>query len=140
MFAVSHWQLDQNSCLPNDAVLCCTAALPAAAGTPCPGSLGAAGLGSAGVLLPVVALGWMGGVVWCWWQPGPCQGCAAGAGGTGGSLHGAQPLSSPGLQQSLAVPLQSLQHSLHGAGGEEKTSPSQNCKGKREPEPLEPEP
>lgn len=48
MFAVNHWQLEQSGCLANDAVLCSMAALPAAAGTACPGNLGAAGLGLQG--------------------------------------------------------------------------------------------
>lgn len=105
MFAVNHWQLDQSRCLPHDAELCSMAAVPAAAGTACPGNLGAAGLGSAGLLLQMVALAWS---VWCWRQSGLFQGCAAvqeavpvpRAGGTGRSplrlsLLPSKPHSSP---------------------------------------------
>lgn len=133
MFAVNHWQLDQNSCLPNDAVLCSIAAVPAAAGTP-----------SWGIW---VLQGWALQEWWPTWWPWDAQ---RGVGGSVGLLlvqldqagH-SQGLSLPpasGRGKTSQFPLQSLQHSLHGAAGEEKTSPSQNCKGKREPEPFQPEP
>lgn len=116
MFAVNHWQLEQSGCLANDAVLCSMAALPAAAGTACPGNLGAAGLGSAGLLLQMVALAWS---VWCWKQSGLLKGCAAGAGGCTCPLsrwnRQVTPGTLPPAIKASQFPLQSLQHSVHGA-------------------------
>lgn len=73
MFAVSHWQLKQNRCLANEAVLCSITAVPAAAGTSCPANPGAAGVG-----IPEVAVGWS--VVW----GGPAGGTLGSAAAAGG--------------------------------------------------------
>lgn len=91
MFAVNHWQLDQNSCLPNDAVLCSMAALPAAAGTPSWGIW---------VLQGRALQDW-----WSMWWPwdGQC-GVGPGAGGAGRSLPGTQPPASLEAQQSRTIP------------------------------------
>lgn len=131
MFAVNHWQLDQNCCLPNDAVLCSIAAMPAAAGTACPGNLGSAGA--------VIHVGWsvrcgiaLLEAVWavqglycrCRWLYLPPR-----AGGTGRSLHGTQPPASLGLQQSLAVPPSKLPAlTAQSRGGKNRPPPAKTAK------------